>query len=202
MAKTNLAIFASGSGTNAENIIRYFSKNPDVEVVLVLCNNAQAGVLDRARRLLVETHIFNNQELKDKTILHLLQQKKVNWVVLAGFLWRIPPHLVNAFPQRIINIHPALLPKFGGKGMYGMNVHKVVKAAGEIETGITIHYIDEAYDRGQIIFQAKAAVDAKDSAVDIAAKIHKLEMKHFPVIIEKEIRRASKDSLRTDQTRV
>lgn len=180
-----IVIFASGSGTNAENIINFFQASKTARVTHVLSNNIHAKVFERCERLGVAASLFDKDAFKkDKTVLHFLQQE-ADFIVLAGFLWRIPSEIVKAFPKRIVNIHPALLPKYGGKGMYGMNVHKAVKANKEIETGITIHYVNENYDEGAVIFQAKTAVSKEDSAEDIAKKIHALEQKHFPEVIEK-----------------
>ena len=185
---TRIAIFASGSGSNAENIVNYFKGNPKVEVSLILTNNENAFVLERAKKLGVKSLIFNKEQfLKTFEILHYLIKNDVNLIVLAGFLLKIPENLIKAFPDKIINIHPALLPKFGGKGMYGDNVHKAVVEAKETESGITIHYVNEHYDEGKIIFQAKCTVLSTDNHEDVASKIHQLEYEHFPKVIEKII---------------
>lgn len=184
--KKRIAIFASGSGTNAEAIMKHFTGHENVEVVLILSNKPDAYVLERAKKFGVPTHVFNRSTFKNTNeIVDLLQSQNISLVVLAGFLWLIPEQLIQAFPNQIINIHPALLPKYGGKGMYGMNVHNAVKEAGETETGITIHYVNEQYDEGQIIHQAKCQVTPEDSPEDIAQKIHLLEHEYFPKVIEK-----------------
>jgi phosphoribosylglycinamide formyltransferase-1 len=181
-----IAIFASGSGSNAENIIKYFQDNKKAEVVLVLSNNPKAQVLDRASRLVVPNMGFNKQQLNDsKWAIENL--KDLDLIVLAGFLWKFPDHLLKAFPNKVINIHPALLPKYGGKGMYGMHVHSAVVENKEEESGITIHYVNEHYDEGAIIFQAKCKVNRTDTPSDVAAKIHDLEMKHFPEVIQQTL---------------
>ena len=180
-----IIIFASGSGSNAENIITYFQQRDSVSVVLVMTNNPHAKVLERCKRLKISALSFNKTAFRKQEIVHsLLKEINPDLIVLAGFLWKIPEYLVKAFPNKIINIHPALLPKYGGKGMYGMHVHEAVRANNETETGITIHYVNEHYDEGGIIFQAKCDVDKSDSAEDIAEKIHELEMEHFPKVIE------------------
>lgn len=181
-----LAIFASGGGSNARCIIEFFEKNKDAEVALVMSNKPDAGVLDIARAHGIPTQIISRSSFYDtEDVLAVLKEKSVDFVVLAGFLWLVPSYLVRAFPNKIVNIHPALLPKFGGKGMYGMHVHEAVKAAGERETGISIHFVNERYDEGDLIFQAKCAVSEADSPADIARKVLKLEHEHFPQIIQK-----------------
>jgi phosphoribosylglycinamide formyltransferase-1 len=183
-----IVIFASGSGTNAENISRFFQESDVASVVHIVTNNKNAKVIERSKNLKIKALIFNKKEmLEDGELLEFLI-KEADILVLAGFLWRIPGHIVSAFPNKIINIHPALLPKFGGKGMYGMNVHKSVIEGKETETGITIHYVNEKYDDGAIIFQAKTPVLPSDSAEDVAKKIHKLEYEHFPKVIEEVIK--------------
>ena len=183
--RKNIAIFASGSGTNAENIIRYFQKNNSIRVSLVLSNNSDAYVVERAYRLGVSCSVFTKEDwTAGDEILAVLQKAHIDFIVLAGFLVRVPDLLLHAYPNKIINIHPALLPKFGGKGMYGDRVHEAVVAAGEKETGITIHYINEHYDEGSIIFQATCPVLSTDSPDDVAKKVHALEYEHFPQIIE------------------
>ncbi|GAA4280427.1 phosphoribosylglycinamide formyltransferase [Gaetbulibacter aestuarii] len=180
-----IVVFASGSGTNAENLIRYFKTKPDIAVVQVLSNNPKAKVLDRAKNLEVSALSFNREAFsKSDDVLNILKATKPDLIVLAGFLWKIPEHILRAFPDKLVNIHPALLPKHGGKGMYGMHVHEAVVANKETETGITIHYVNEHYDEGAIIFQAKCAVLPTDTAEDVAAKIHELEMEHFPKVVE------------------
>jgi len=179
-----IAILASGSGSNAENIADYFKTNNDVEISLILTNNPNAFVIERAKRLMVPSRVFTKQEFKESAVIvDELKREGIDLVVLAGFLWLIPSSLIQAFPNRIVNIHPALLPKFGGKGMYGDKVHEAVKEAGETETGISIHYVNEKYDEGKIIYQAKTPVVAEDTADEIAAKVHALEYKHFPEVI-------------------
>ena len=176
----NVAIFASGSGTNAENIARYFSKSESIKVAVVLSNNRNVGVHARVNRLGVPSFVFSREDFADGgPVLAKL--------VLAGFMNKISAPLLSAYPGKIINIHPALLPKFGGKGMYGMHVHEAVVAAGERETGITIHYIDEHYDEGTVIFQAKCPVLPSDTPEEVAAKVHALEYAHYPHIIEELI---------------
>jgi phosphoribosylglycinamide formyltransferase-1 len=182
-----IVIFASGSGSNAENIIKFFNETKTATVTAVLCNNAQAKVFERCKNLNTKCiHINKNDFSISDTVLNILE-KEADFIILAGFLWRIPQKIVAAFPKKIINIHPALLPKYGGKGMYGMHVHKAVKENKEAETGITIHYVNENYDEGAIIFQAKTALNAKDTAETIAEKIHLLEQHYFPKVIEEVI---------------
>lgn len=183
-----IAIMASGSGTNAENIIRYFRENQSVEVSLVISNKRDAYVLERAGQLNVPAAVFTKQDFEEgDKILSLLRERGIGFIVLAGFLLRVPDVLLTAYPNKIINIHPALLPKFGGKGMYGNRVHEAVVAAGETESGITIHYINEHYDSGSIIFQAKCPVLITDAPHDVATKVHTLEYKYFPRVIEEVI---------------
>jgi phosphoribosylglycinamide formyltransferase-1 len=180
-----IVIFASGSGTNAENLIRFFQNKETISVVMVLTNNPFAKVLDRCKKLEVSTLSFNKVALINGDVLNLLKASKPDLIVLAGFLWKFPEAILKVFPNKVINVHPALLPKYGGKGMYGMYIHEAVVANKESETGITIHYVNEHYDEGAIIFQAKCEVNASDSADDVASKIHELEMEHFPVVVEK-----------------
>jgi phosphoribosylglycinamide formyltransferase-1 len=181
----NIAIFASGSGTNAENIIRYFSNRKSAEVSLVLSNRREAYVLKRAASLNVRSVFFDHKDLYEKEkVSRYLSMYKIDFVVLAGFLWLIPENILNIYEKRIINIHPALLPKHGGKGMYGERVHEEVIAKHEKESGITIHYVNNHYDEGDIIFQARCAVTPEDTPDTLAAKVHALEYKHFPVVIE------------------
>lgn len=182
---TRIAIFASGSGSNAENIANYFSDCPTVDICLFLTNNSNAFVLERAKKLDIKSLVFDKaQFLKTDEILQFLQENNINLIVLAGFLLKIPDNLIKSFPNKIINIHPALLPKFGGKGMYGDNVHKAVVESKETESGITIHYVNENYDEGKIIFQAKCEVLSTDTYECVAAKIHELEYEYFPKVIE------------------
>lgn len=179
-----IAIFASGSGSNAENIIRYFTIKKTATVVKVFSNNKNAKVFERCKRLNIDAVLFNRKDFYDTEKILDQLKKEADIIVLAGFLWKIPSNLIEAFPDKIINIHPALLPKYGGKGMYGIHVHNAVKENNEPETGITIHYVNENYDEGAIIFQAKTQVTPSDSAEDIAQKIHVLEYEHFPKVID------------------
>jgi phosphoribosylglycinamide formyltransferase-1 len=186
---TRVAIFASGNGSNAENIIQYFRHSPQISFELILCNHPKATVLERADRLQIPTRIFNRQEFyHGNEILQLLQNKSIDLIILAGFMWLIPSNIITAFPQKIINIHPALLPKYGGKGMYGDFVHQAVSRAGETSTGITIHYVNENYDEGGIIFQKSINIEKGEQPLSIAKKIHALEYQYFPVVIEQLIK--------------
>ena len=181
----NIAIFASGSGTNAENIIRRFANSKTIKTALVLSNNPNAGVHERVNSLGVPSFVFTRDEFTEAApVLEKLAEYKVGFIVLAGFLNKISAPLLQAFPQRIINIHPALLPRFGGKGMYGMHVHEAVVAAGEKESGITIHYINEHYDEGAIIFQKSCPLTPSDTAQELASRIHVLEHAYYPLVIE------------------
>ncbi len=184
--KKNIVLFASGNGTNAENIIRYFQEKKTANILEVLTNNPRAGVIERTQKLDVPVRVFSGKDLSspDELIRHL-REIKTDLIVLAGFLWKIPTVLIRQFPQKIINLHPALLPEFGGKGMYGLHVHKAVLAAGKEKSGITIHYVDEIYDNGRIIFQAETEVSKTDTPESLAKKIHALEYRYFPEIIEK-----------------
>jgi phosphoribosylglycinamide formyltransferase-1 len=181
----NIAIFASGSGTNAENIIRYFSNNKSAKVSLVLSNKREAYVLKRAATLNVRSVFFDRKELYEKEkVLRYLSMYKIDFIVLAGFLWLIPENILEIYEKRIVNIHPALLPKYGGKGMYGERVHEAVIANHDKVSGITIHYVNKLYDKGDIIFQTRCKVTPEDTPDTLAAKVHELEYKYFPVIIE------------------
>lgn len=180
----NILLFASGSGTNAENIILHFNKTNLAKVVAVFSNNPNAKVLERAKNLNVESFVFSREDFSAETVLNKVHEYKPALIVLAGFLWKFPQNIIEAYPNKIINIHPALLPKYGGKGMYGMNVHKAVLENKELETGITIHYIDEHYDEGDIIFQKSVSVKDCNSPEGIASKIHQLEQDFFPKIIQ------------------
>ena len=183
-----IAIFASGNGTNAEKIMEYFQDHPTISVQLVLSNNPDAYALIRANRFHIPTRSFSRKELnRSSYILDILSGKEIDYIVLAGFLWLIPTHILKEYPNRIINIHPALLPNYGGQGMYGMRVHEAVIAAGEKESGISIHYVNESYDEGEIIFQAKCQVESGDTPELLASRIHELEHKHYPKIIEEMI---------------
>lgn len=180
-----LAIFASGSGSNAEKICEYFANRNDVEVSLIFTNNPQAGVIKRACDLQIPVVFFDKKTFyQTRKVLHILQNESIDIVVLAGFMLLVPAFLVQAYPNKIINIHPALLPKYGGKGMYGHFVHEAVVNAKETESGITIHYVNEHYDEGNVIFQATCPVDATDTPDDLAEKIHALEHANYPRVIE------------------
>ena len=180
----NIIIFASGSGTNAENLIDYFKDSPQLRIAAVFCNRPDAFVLQRAARLGVPAEVFTKDDLWGGRVTSLLEKYDAWALILAGFLMMVPPAIVQAYPGRIINIHPALLPKYGGKGMHGMHVHEAVVAAGEAETGITIHLVDEQYDHGRTLFQARCEVLPCDTALDIAAKIHLLEQEHVPEVVD------------------
>ncbi len=182
---TNIAIFASGSGTNAQAIFEYFLNSKKAKVVIILSNNPEAYVLTRAKNANIPSVVFDKDEFyRSDIVLDTLKQYNVDYVILAGFLWLVPQNLTNAFSNRMVNIHPALLPKYGGKGMYGMRVHEAVVANNERESGITIHFVNEVYDSGDIIMQAKCEVLPTDSAEDVAQKVHNLEYQYFPRIIE------------------
>lgn len=181
----NLVIFASGSGSNAEKIFESFKDSTEVLITHIFCNNPQAGVISRAKRLATPCTVFTKAEYKDGTLLKKVQSLNTDWVILAGFLWLIPSDFIQAFPQRIVNLHPALLPKFGGKGMYGHFVHEAVVEAGEKESGITIHFVNEHYDEGGIIFQSSFPVLPTDTAEDVAKKGQILEHQDFPRVILK-----------------
>lgn len=185
----NLAIFVSGSGTNCENIIRYFADHAEITVSLVVSNRADAFALVRAERLDVPTAVVPKADFNDEEkVLNLLRKHDIDFIVLAGFLLKIPPYLIDAYPRRMLNLHPALLPKFGGKGMYGHHVHEAVWQARETETGITIHWVTADYDRGPIIAQFRTPVAPSDTPDDIATHIHELEQQHFPQVIEQAVR--------------
>ena len=185
MQSVNIAVFASGSGSNFENLARYFSDNERGRVVLLVCNKADAPVLERARSLGIDSAVVTKAELQDpERVMPLLRRYGVGFVVLAGFLPLIPDYMIEAFPQRMVNIHPSLLPKYGGKGMWGHHVHEAVKAAGEKETGLTVHWVTPQCDGGTVIAQRRVALSPEDTADDIARKEHELEMAHFPGIIE------------------
>lgn len=183
-----LAIFVTGSGTNCENIIKYFMLRPWVEISVVVSSRADAYALVRAERLGVPTAVITKKELEEEARRVLDVVKGCDYIILAGFLPKVPKYLIARFPNRIINIHPALLPKFGGKGMWGHHVHEAVKAAGESKSGITIHFVNENLDEGEHIAQFATAIAPEDSAEDIAAKVHELEMAHYPRVIEAVIR--------------
>lgn len=182
----NIVIFASGEGTNTLRIIAHFEKSDIARVVLVVCNKPDAGVLNVAVSAGVRTILVSKEEFYNTTsLLSVLKESKADLLVLAGFLWLLPAYLLQSFPNKIINIHPALLPKYGGKGMYGLNVHKAVIAAGETESGITVHYVNEIYDEGAILFQAKCSVTKDETPETLSEKIKQLEHFHFQVVIEK-----------------
>ena len=184
MKVKKIALFASGSGTNVQNIIEYFAHNEKVKIDSVWSNNPSAFVLERSKRSGIETFVFSKEEFRNTSkVVETLKKREVDLVVLAGFLWLIPINLIQNFP--IVNIHPALLPKYGGKGMYGLKVHQAVIDNQENESGITIHFVNEKYDEGKIIFQAKCEVSNTDCAEDVAFKVHQLEYKYYPEIIEK-----------------
>jgi phosphoribosylglycinamide formyltransferase 1 len=181
-----IAIFASGSGTNMRNMAAYFENNPTIEVSLVVCNKHGAGVIQYARQYNIPVLLIDREALyASNELVELLKILHIKLIVLAGFMWLIPQNMIAAFPDRIINIHPALLPDFGGKGMYGMKVHEAVIAAGKAFSGITIHYVNEKYDDGAIVLQQKVAVEKSDTPDTLASKIHALEYKHYPEVIDR-----------------
>ena len=189
MERLNLAIFVSGSGTNCENLIRHFIDSPVARPALVVSNRPDAYALVRAAKWNVETAVVNKAGLNDpETMLPLLRRHDIGFIVLAGFLPLVPEYLIDAFPRRIINLHPALLPKFGGKGMWGHHVHEAVKAAGETETGMTVHWVTPVCDGGDIIAQFRCALSPDDTVDDITEKEHLLEMQHFPEVVEQVVR--------------
>lgn len=179
-----LAILASGSGSNAEKIMEHFQHSSKAQVALVASNKADAFVLERAKKFGVPTFTFSRKEMEAGELLSKLQKEKIDWVILAGFLLKVPDELIRAFPEHMVNIHPALLPKYGGKGMYGSFVHQAVKEAGDPETGITIHLVNEHYDEGKIVFQAATPVTSEDTPDTIALKVHALEHRYYPEVIE------------------
>jgi phosphoribosylglycinamide formyltransferase 1 len=184
--KINLAIFASGAGSNAREIINRFSSHKTIHVALVVCNKPGAGVLEVAKEAGIESLLIKKDRfIHGDAYLPELQAKNIGFIVLAGFLWKVPDVLIDAFPRKIINIHPALLPAYGGKGMYGAAVHKAVTDAAEKESGITVHYVDGHYDNGDIIFQARCRLSPVETPASLAEKIHRLEHKHYPDVIEK-----------------
>lgn len=180
-----LALFASGSGSNVENFYNYFKNNGEVDITLVLCNKPNAFVIERCKRLGVPCIVFNREQFyKTNDILDALKTYSIDFIVLAGFLWLIPDYLIQSYNKKMVNIHPALLPKYGGKGMYGDKVHKAVVDNKEIKSGITIHYVNAQFDEGEIIFQAECPVQQGDTYADVAAKVHQLEYIHFPQVVE------------------
>ena len=186
----NIALFASGAGSNAENLIRYFSPSKEVKIKLVVSNKPEAGIVKRAELLKKNVQLISKEALNNYTeqIIDFLKTEQVDLIILAGFLLQIPVKLIDAFPERIINIHPSLLPKYGGKGMYGHRVHEAVLAAGEKESGISIHFVNEEYDKGAIILQASCRINETESPQSLAEKVHELEYFYFPRAIEKVIR--------------
>jgi phosphoribosylglycinamide formyltransferase-1 len=185
--KFRIAIFASGSGSNAEEIAKFFRNHPSIKVAVIGTNNPKAMVLDRANRLGIPTIVFNREEFVSTIVVDWLQENQITHIVLAGFLWLIPSSILNVYHNKIINVHPALLPKFGGKGMYGMKIHELVRTLNETETGITIHLINEKYDEGPILYQGKCEVLETDTPEQIAHKVHQLEYAWYPRVIEQWI---------------
>ena len=183
-----MAILGSGNGTNAQQISEYFANRSDVQVACIIYNKRNAYIAERAKNLGIESHYFGRADFYENgAVMKYLQEKEVDWVILAGFLWLVPEEMLEAYPNRIINIHPALLPKYG-KGMYGHHVHEAVVADGEHESGITIHVVDNHYDRGTTLFQARCTVTPNDTADTLAAKIHLLEKEYFPRVIDETIK--------------
>ena len=184
--QTNIALFASGSGSNVENIFNFFKKNDKINIICVLCNNKNAYVLERCKYIGIKSFVFDKQDFRNPDIiLNYLKENEIDLIVLAGFLWLIPEYLIEKFPNKIINIHPALLPKYGGKGMYGENVHKAVFENKETETGITVHFVNKNYDEGNIIEQKSVKIEENDTPETIAHKVHELEYEYFPQVIER-----------------
>lgn len=188
-AGISIAIFASGAGSNAHQIINYFKNDPAINIALIVSNKPEAGVLKIALEAAIPSLVIDKENFfRGDGYVNALQDKNIQWIILAGFLWKIPLSLIKAFPGKIINIHPALLPKYGGKGMYGHYVHEAVIASGDKESGITIHYVDEQYDHGQSIFQATCSVDKEDTPESLAKKVQALEHRHYPEVIEKLVK--------------
>lgn len=188
--KSRVAIFASGAGTNTENICHFFTDTPDIRVVLILSNKKSALVLEKVKKLRIAVCVFTKNQLTDYVFIQeILDNYGVDFIVLAGFLLKIPKKMVENYPNKIINLHPALLPKYGGKGMYGENVHKAVLENKELESGITIHFVNNKYDEGEIVFMARCAVEKVDTPESLANKIHRLEKEYFPKIIASIIRK-------------
>ncbi len=185
IGKCKLAIFASGSGSNAEAIMKHFISQPRIEVSVIYTNNAKAFVIERAKKFNVPSIVFKKSDFTRAEFVREIRALDIDLLILAGFMWLVPPSIVSAFNNRIINIHPALLPNYGGKGMYGHHVHEAVIKNKEIESGITIHYVNEYYDDGDVIFRAKCAVTTSDTADTLAEKIHLLEHWHYPKVIQK-----------------
>ena len=188
MGKKRLAIFASGNGSNAINLIKHFDEHPIIETAFVLTNNAKAGIIDKAERSGVKIFVLSNTDVSSSTVLDsICKEENVSWIVLAGYLRLVPSNFIDRFENKIINLHPALLPKFGGKGMFGQNVHRAVVESGEKESGITIHFVNKEFDKGQIIAQFRCNVSQEDTAEDIDKKIRVLEQSYLPVVIENTI---------------
>jgi phosphoribosylglycinamide formyltransferase-1 len=186
LKQARLAVFISGSGSNAEEIFLHFRNHPSIKVEMVLSNNPDAYGLERARKFSIPSRVFTREQFRESgEVLQWLQDAGITHIVLAGFLWLVPLYLIKSFPHRIINIHPALLPKFGGKGMYGMKVHEAVKASADTQSGITIHEVDEKYDEGRTLFQAFCEIDPLNTPGEIAEKVQQLEHLHYPSVIEK-----------------
>ncbi len=184
----NIAVFASGSGTNAENIIRFFRPSTEINIKLILSNKPDAKVLERAENHNIDHYVFTREQFyQTDEVLQQLKQYEINFIVLAGFLWLVPENLIKSFPNKIVNIHPALLPKYGGKGMYGARVHEAVIENKEKESGITIHFVNERYDEGNIIFQAICPIEKGDTPESLAAMIHAMEYRHYPEVIEQVV---------------
>jgi phosphoribosylglycinamide formyltransferase 1 len=191
---TRLAIFASGSGTNAENIIRYFQNKPWISITCVCTNRPDAYVIERVKKYEIPVLVFSREGFyQTGEVLDYLKQKGTDWIILAGFLWLIPTDLIESYPSKIINIHPALLPKFGGKGMYGPRVHEAVINSRETHSGITIHYVNPEYDKGSIIFQSSCPVNPDETPESLADRVHELEYLHYPRIIEQEVLKRTGD---------
>ncbi len=183
-----VAVFASGNGTNAERLFEYFQNHSSIKIELLFCNNPTAAVIIRAEKWSIPVILFDREELRNKQIVQsALKEKGINWIALAGFLWLLPSDIVSAYPNRIVNLHPSLLPKYGGKGMYGEHVHNAVIQSGDQQSGITIHVVNEGYDKGKIIFQAQCEVCENENSESLAVKIHDLEYKYFPPTLEKAI---------------
>ena len=192
----NIAIFASGSGTNAQKLMEYFSTSKTGKIKLILSNKADAFVLERAKKFSVPSIVIDRDDLyRNGKVLKVLLDNEIHFIVLAGFLWLVPEEILQKYPGRIVNIHPALLPDYGGKGMYGSRVHRAVIDNNEKESGISIHYVNESYDEGDIIFQAKCEVKPDDSPESLAERIHKLEYKYYPLIVEELIMKDQNDSI-------
>ena len=188
MKKCSVAVFASGNGSNAENLFHYFSENGSIEVKLLVCNKSDAPVVLKATNFNIPVVIFSNEQIEQGgALLAELRKQEIEWIVLAGFLRKVPELVIQHFSNHIINIHPSLLPKFGGKGMYGMHVHRAVSEAGEKVSGITIHLVNEEFDKGKILAQFQVELDAHEAPESIASKIHALEQEHFPNIVEQTI---------------